>query len=102
MAGALRLAVGPASTQTLGITGTALQYASKVSAWRRERNTRRGKATNTPGLRSRQIHLHPQAEVTVARLDGSFKDKGFCTRSVCQLREQNLISVSSSDRRGRP
>ena len=73
-----------------------MQYAGKISAWRRELNTRRGKAANTPGLRSRQIHSHAQAAVIVARLDGSFKDKGFCVRSVCQLREKNLISVSSS------
>ena len=79
-----------------------MQYASKVSAWRRELNTRRGKAANTPGLLLRQIHSHAQAAVTVVRLDGSFKDKGFCARSVCQLREKNLISVSSSGRRGRP
>ena len=37
----------------------------------------------------------------MARLNGSFKDKGFCARSVCQLREKNLISVSSSGHRGR-
>ena len=38
----------------------------------------------------------------MARLDRSFEDKGFCARSVGQLREKNLISVSSSGRRGRP
>ena len=79
-----------------------MQYASKVSAWRRELNTRRGKAANTPGLRSRQIQSHAQAAVIVARLDNSFKDKGFCARSDCRLREKNLISVSSSGHRSRP
>ena len=99
---AWRPTAGPASPQTLGSTGTALQYASKVSAWRRELNTRRGKAANTPGLRSRQIDVHAQAAVTVACMNGSFKDMGFCARSVCQPREKNLISVSLSGRRGRP
>ena len=102
VARAWRPTAGPASPLTLGGTGTELQYANKVSAWRRELNTRRGKAANTPGSRLRQIHSHAQAAVTVARLDGSFKDKGFCARSVCQPREKNLISVSSSGHRGRP
>ena len=99
---AWRPAVGPASPQKLGSTGTALQYASEVRAWRPDLNTRRGQAANTPVLLSRQIHSHAQAAVTLASLDGSFKNKGFCARSVCQLREKTLISVSSSGRLGRP
>ena len=57
MAGAWRPAVDPASAQTLGSTGTALQYASKVSAWRRELNTRRGKAVAGLGAVAGAIHV---------------------------------------------
>ena len=41
---AWRLAVGPASTRTLGLAATTVQYASRVSACRRELNSHNGEA----------------------------------------------------------